>query len=1705
MEGYMQLLNDLTDKNAAETFSKFRFREGEFPLQLFVLFGETAWKLGCTDVAKESLERYIHALPSPPRDQYLARAHFALGEIISMEGQLLKGKAQTARVVDGTTEIIKGLTIALEKGPRYAFLVSNASFHLMRAARPLMRAGHRQVLVGPLEQTEKALQGLPDAEVDPTAAPPPPPPDPMTRGHDPFPVPIQGGPGAPTNMQGGMPWRAEVMIASSQPYLVCHHRLTDPHSHDPPPTHIPRELSRAYFEAGRPEDATRMAQQAAQLAVRYEQQRLQAAIAAAAPAAAAPAAPQQAPSPAGKAPAKPATKAAAPSKPAAPSPIPGDAAKRPAAGPAITGVADLGESVLALTSSRALQVRVDVLAGPAGAEIPDMGPIADALNPAGAPATGKGPRTPPPLKGLRAALHLQRVASGRLRFGAASPWAALPPLPGSAAPTPAPASGKGPTAAAAAAAAAAGTAGPTFSAALGEVEGELREILALAGFPLEAAGLPLPAPNPVAAPDPAAPRPLFAALTPLYRATLMAAQQGMERLEQERDRERLAPPPAPAAAPTAAPAASPGSAGAKPPKPGGGRPPSAGKSRPEASPTPAGCAAGASAPVAAAAAPSGPVAVVEAPRCGWDVVAGVCRVAQWCGLVDLAQALARMDAIAADRFVCSIAGSKAPLSARVGAEYVQATLLVRRLGDSAERLTRPMVDTRKAALRKLEGALESALRTGPLAPALVEEGCTLIFNTALPLLQPNLRQHVHHALQAAVAALERVGSLHHELHALLLHEAARCDVEADFLKTALTNVTEAYGLDYTATGAAEGRYGGRAFDRLLEPLLTEVALRTDIHRAPERPEEQAVLLLARARATKDPLVLAALVDQVRPRHPLPTLVPPSPRADSAYGGWLLADCDHHRAPWRVVQTCATLERVEAKKGQVPAGCAALWGAVMKVAWKGRLVEPTQRACDVVLAQKLRPEGAARDLVVLQAEAWLTRGETFVAQGHPIEAMGPFISGIRLAAELGEGCEWIVAQGATLILNYSRDLRMGHSYAPLADALRVACEGLQAILVRPAQQAAQAFAQRFPPGAPGGPAEKTPAGKRPPSPKGGAAKEAPSAGGRHLPDWSQASLGMTARTGRGSVATATPSRAATGAAGPQGAEGDDEEGDAGRLTDAQLARPHLEVFRKMCATLAEGPPDQAPEVADAELTEADPIGPPDGDPARFGAPEGPAPTNPAGAASSAPAGGEWQAAGRLPPGALLAEGLSVADAVLAHCHRMAVTWPWAFAPTQLGTLRDLAASRARMARIRRTVAAQWGEAAAGPEPAVPGSSGSSKGAAPATGGPAVAAAKGGKQPAAAGAAAAGAEAGSEMPPEVQAPCAQLGAYMILELLELPGLTPETAAPLVSRAVELATACEAPEVWASLAELALRHGQPRAALQCAKQVPDAQAPLPAPAPAPENVGPGLAQDALQLAAFESAAQRGPGEAPARKRLALLMGHIPTDRFAHWAAVARLAQGQAIASFVKEGLDPSQAVQTRLEAMGQLATAAEHAVPIRAARLCLLAARLLYNTACPLAAQAHHRPHLRPLTGAVLDHVFTLARAMARKRRPGEQAAPGEASGGLLYDDWLAALTQEDCTTLIGLYKMHFRCLEQERLWAQGLKSSEEALLVLPAASHGPLWGARVSFLKRMGRPAEGEMLKVKSLQPPLQSQARRCRHASPPPPPPSPPAFADDDGD
>ncbi len=141
------------------------------------------------------------------RDQYLVRAHYAVGKLVSEMSQGLKvrqaacataaqpvweqrqqqeqrcgapacpltcpcgrcwRRPQGKPLVDGTLEAVRhvqrGLELASSNPSRYLFLVYNGSVHNWHVSRPLQRAGLRHHLLPSMEQVMQALEKVPGHE-----------------------------------------------------------------------------------------------------------------------------------------------------------------------------------------------------------------------------------------------------------------------------------------------------------------------------------------------------------------------------------------------------------------------------------------------------------------------------------------------------------------------------------------------------------------------------------------------------------------------------------------------------------------------------------------------------------------------------------------------------------------------------------------------------------------------------------------------------------------------------------------------------------------------------------------------------------------------------------------------------------------------------------------------------------------------------------------------------------------------------------------------------------------------------------------------------------------------------------------------------------------------------------------------------------------------------------------------------------------------------------------------------------------------------------------------------------------------------------------------------------------------------------------------------------------------------------------------------
>jgi hypothetical protein len=223
--------------------------------------------------------------------------------------------------------------------------------------------------------------------------------------------------------------------------------------------------------------------------------------------------------------------------------------------------------------------------------------------------------------------------------------------------------------------------------------------------------------------------------------------------------------------------------------------------------------------------------------------------------------------------------------------------------------------------------------------------CRCIWNTALPLLQHNLRHTIRRSFTTAAGALQKVGSPLHELRAMMHFELAKVNTDVDLLVPARWHAQAAAGLDYIPASAADAAHFqfDRPLDRHLDPLLESLRLRTDQQAFDYRPEEAAVLHIERAKGAQTTSSREdSLCKAMTALREVKLLQPPMEAKSS-----LEAACLHHQA--------RHLTR--------------LWGAIVKTAWHARLHSVVHNAAPYVLWFQWKA-AVDRDMVGLQERTTL---------------------------------------------------------------------------------------------------------------------------------------------------------------------------------------------------------------------------------------------------------------------------------------------------------------------------------------------------------------------------------------------------------------------------------------------------------------------------------------------------------------------------------------------------------------------------------------------------------------------------------------------------------------------------------------------------------------------------------------------------------------
>lgn len=174
-------------------------------------------------------------------------------------------------------------------------------------------------------------------------------------------------------------------------------------------------------------------------------------------------------------------------------------------------------------------------------------------------------------------------------------------------------------------------------------------------------------------------------------------------------------------------------------------------------------------------------------------------------------------------------------------------------------------------LERVIGVCASRLDDSPL----LQEISIVIWNTAIPLLQPHLRQNVYRAFQLAAECLEEISSPLVKLRAQLHFELAKCEEQNDFVVKAKTQTLKALHADYgdlydTGAAAAVDKKGvvadivsidtnklegeqldrRRSMDTFIKPLDNILSLRSSVYDAPEDIESQIQLMMQQMSESK---------------------------------------------------------------------------------------------------------------------------------------------------------------------------------------------------------------------------------------------------------------------------------------------------------------------------------------------------------------------------------------------------------------------------------------------------------------------------------------------------------------------------------------------------------------------------------------------------------------------------------------------------------------------------------------------------------------------------------------------------------------------------------------------------------------------------------------------------------------------------------------
>jgi hypothetical protein len=411
---------------------------------------------------------------------------------------------------------------------------------------------------------------------------------------------------------------------------------------------------------------------------------------------------------------------------------------------------------------------------------------------------------------------------------------------------------------------------------------------------------------------------------------------------------------------------------------------------------------------------------------------------------------------------CSdIAAMAQTLLPRILAEYIKSQMLLASKsvpGDSQQRLklNSKMLSQRTKAIRVVERALDSSKRLydekvhdrheRDTIGSIIGDGCILLWDMCLPLLQTNLRKHVNKSLQMAVSMLTHIDSNLNELRVALHLELALGHKYEDMLTKSFAQCIKAVSLDYVANEEEKAKYGSsRPMDRFILPLYEKLELKVSSTLVPQCHEDETFLLIEQARESQDAALRATLLDRAM----------------------ALLNLRHTESEGEEVTIPAALLKKRLD----------LWAEVAKVAWQGsKIVDVVRRAAshlfkewsaestDIIRDRESYINLATTHFIIAETylvelrdtDGWDLDQTSFKQEGTdqitlnpaPIEAQSQMLWHIEEGIRVGLRCkqDWIVVNGCIYLWNYFLPIFQDQEkYAPYVNTLRLCHESLAQVV------------------------------------------------------------------------------------------------------------------------------------------------------------------------------------------------------------------------------------------------------------------------------------------------------------------------------------------------------------------------------------------------------------------------------------------------------------------------------------------------------------------------------------------------------------------------------------------------------------------------------------------------------------------------------------